>query len=185
MKGNMQSWGPNVAQIIEHARVNSPNVEVVSRLVSGEIHRTNYSEVCIRARKLGSALLKKGYKEGDVLASLALNSYRHLEAYFGVSGIGAVMHTLNFRLHPEQLVYVINHAEDKIIFVEVPFIPLLEAIKDNISDVQEFVVLCDKGEIPENSLNNVISYEEFIEDGDENFIWPYKVLITIFNKFFI
>ena len=172
MRGNMQSWGPNVAQIIEHARVNSPNVEVVSRLVSGEIHRTNYSEVCIRARKLGSALLKKGYKEGDVLASLALNSYRHLEAYFGVSGIGAVMHTLNFRLHPEQLVYVINHAEDKIIFVEVPFIPLLEAIKDNISDVQEFVVLCDKGEIPENSLNNVISYEEFIEDGDENFIWP-------------
>ena len=172
MKGNMQSWGPNVAQIIEHARVNSPNVEVVSRLVSGEIHRTNYTEVCIRARKLGSALLKKGYKEGDVLASLALNSYRHLEAYFGVSGIGAVMHTLNFRLHPEQLVYVINHAEDKIIFVEVPFIPLLEAIKDNISDVLEFVVLCDKGEIPENSLNNVISYEEFIEDGDENFIWP-------------
>ena len=172
MKGNMQSWGPNVAQIIEHAKVNSPKVEVVSRLISGEVHKTNYAEVCIRSRKLGSSLLKKGYKEGDVLATLALNSYRHLEAYFGVSGIGAVMHTLNFRLHPEQLVYVINHAEDKVIFVESPFIPLLEAIKDQIANVKEFVVLCDKDEVPSSSLDNVISYEEFIEDGDENFIWP-------------
>ena len=100
MIGDMQSWTPNIASIIEHARNIYPKQEVISRMVSGEVHRTNYDEVCIRSRKLASALEKDGYKKGDVLATLALNTYRHLEMYYGISGMGAITHTVNFRLHP-------------------------------------------------------------------------------------
>ena len=133
MISDMQKWTPNVASIIEHAKnICILEQEVISRMISGEIHRTNYEEVCIRSRKLASALEKDGYKKGDILATLALNTYRHLELYYGISGMGAITHTLNFRLHPEQAVYIINHAEDKIIFVEAPFVPMMEALKDQL-----------------------------------------------------
>ena len=172
MIGDMQNWRPNVAGIIEHARSMHPSTEVVSRLVSGEIHKTNYEEVCIRSRKLASALEKDGIKKGDVIATLALNTYRHLEMYYGISGMGAITHTLNFRLHPEQAVYIINHAEDKMIFVELPFIPILEGLQDNLSTVEKYVVLCNEDEMPETSLKNALSYEEYIKNGDENYSWP-------------
>ena len=172
MIGDMQKWTPNVAGIIEHAREIHPKTEVISRLVSGQIHRTNYEEVCIRSRKLGSALEKDGVKKGDVVATLALNTYRHLEMYYGISGMGAITHTLNFRLHPEQAVYIINHAEDKIIFVETPFIPMMEALKDQLECVEKYIILCDQSEMPETTLKNAISYEEYIESGDENYQWP-------------
>ncbi len=152
MISDMQKWTPNVASIIEHAKNIYPEQEVVSRMVSGEIHKTNYKEVCIRSRKLASALEKDGYKKGDVLATLALNTYRHLEMYYGISGMGAITHTLNFRLHPEQAVYIINHAEDKIIFVETPFIPMMEALKDQLECVEKYIILCDQSEMPETTL---------------------------------
>ena len=172
MIGDMQKWAPNVASIIEHAKQFHPEKEVISRMVSGDIHRTNYDEVCIRSRKLASVLVKDGYKEGDVIATLALNTYRHLEMYYGISGMGAVTHTLNFRLHPEQAVYIINHAEDKIIFVEAPFVPILEALKDQLKTVEKYIILCDESEMPDTKLKNAISYESYIEDGDENYEWP-------------
>ena len=172
MIGDMQKWAPNVASIIEHAKQFHPEKEVISRMVSGDIHRTNYDEVCIRSRKLASVLVKDGYKEGDVIATLALNTYRHLEMYYGISGMGAVTHTLNFRSHPEQAVYIINHAEDKIIFVEAPFVPILEALKDQLKTVEKYIILCDESEMPDTQLKNAISYESYIEDGDENYEWP-------------
>ena len=172
MIGDMQKWTPNVAGIIEHAREIHPKTEIISRLVSGEIHRSNYEKVCIRSRKLASALEKDGVKKGDVIATLALNTYRHLEMYYGISGMGAITHTLNFRLHPEQAVYIINHAEDKIIFVELPFVPILEALQENLKTVEKYVVLCEVDEMPETTLKNAISYEEYIQDGDENYSWP-------------
>ena len=172
MIGDMQKWTPNVAGIIEHAREIHPKTEIISRLVSGEIHRSNYEKVCIRSRKLASALEKDGFKKGDVIATLALNTYRHLEMYYGISGMGAITHTLNFRLHPEQAVYIINHAEDKIIFVELPFVPILEALQENLKTVEKYVVLCEVDEMPETALKNAISYEEYIQDGDENYSWP-------------
>jgi len=172
MIGDMQKWAPNVASIIEHAKQFHPEKEVISRMVSGDVHRTNYDEVCIRSRKLASALVKDGYKEGDVIATLALNTYRHLEMYYGISGMGAVTHTLNFRLHPEQAVYIINHAEDKIIFVEAPFVPILEALKDQLVTVEKYIILCDQSEMPDTQLKNAISYESYIEDGDESYEWP-------------
>ena len=172
MIGDMQKWAPNVASIIEHAKQFHPEKEVISRMVSGDVHRTNYDEVCIRSRKLASALVKDGYKEGDVIATLALNTYRHLEMYYGISGMGAVTHTLNFRLHPEQAVYIINHAEDKIIFVEAPFVPILEALKNQLVTVEKYIILCDQSEMPDTQLKNAISYESYIEDGDESYEWP-------------
>ena len=172
MNGDMQKWTPNIASIIEHAKEFHPTKEVISRMVSGEVHRTNYEEVCIRSRKLASALEKDGYKKGDVLATIALNTYRHLEMYYGISGMGAICHTLNFRLHPEQAVYIINHAEDKIIFCEAPFIPIMEGLKDQLSCVEKYIILCDESDMPETGLKNAISYEEYIKDGDENYEWP-------------
>jgi fatty-acyl-CoA synthase len=172
MNGDMQKWTPNIASIIEHAKEFHPTKEVISRMVSGEVHRTNYEEVCIRSRKLASALEKDGYKKGDVLATIALNTYRHLEMYYGISGMGAICHTLNFRLHPEQAVYIINHAEDKIIFCEAPFIPIMEGLKDQLPCVEKYIILCDESDMPETSLKNGISYEEYIKDGDENYEWP-------------
>ena len=172
MNGDMQRWTPNVASIIEHAKEFHPNKEVISRMVSGDIHRTNYDEVCIRSRKLASALERDGYKKGDVIATLALNTYRHLEMYYGISGMGAICHTLNFRLHPEQAVYIINHADDKIIFCEVPFIPILEGLKDQLPCVEKYIILCDASDMPETALNNAISYEEYISSGDEDYEWP-------------
>ena len=172
MNGDMQKWTPNIASIIEHAKEFHPTKEVISRMVSGEVHRTNYEEVCIRSRKLASALEKDGYKKGDVLATIALNTYRHLEMYYGISGMGAICHTLNFRLHPEQAVYIINHAEDKIIFCEAPFIPIMEGLKDQLPCVEKYIILCDESDMPETGLKNAISYEEYIKDGDENYEWP-------------
>ena len=172
MIGDMQKWTPNIASIIEHAKNIYPTQEVISRMVSGKVHRTNYEEVCIRSRKLASALEKDGYKTGDIIATLALNTYRHLEMYYGISGMGAVIHTLNFRLHPDQAVYIINHAEDKVIFVETPFIPMLEGLEEQLKCVEKYIILCDESEMPNTVLKNAISYEEYIKDGDENYQWP-------------
>ena len=172
MIGDMQKWTPNIASIIEHAKNIYPTQEVISRMVSGKVHRTNYEEVCIRSRKLASALEKDGYKNGDIIATLALNTYRHLEMYYGISGMGAVIHTLNFRLHPDQAVYIINHAEDKVIFVETPFIPMLEGLEEELKCVEKYIILCDESEMPNTVLKNAISYEEYIKDGDENYQWP-------------
>ncbi|MDA8955763.1 long-chain fatty acid--CoA ligase [Gammaproteobacteria bacterium] len=172
MIGDMQKWTPNIASIIEHAKNIYPTQEVISRMVSGKVHRTNYEEVCIRSRKLASALEKDGYKNGDIIATLALNTYRHLEMYYGISGMGAVIHTLNFRLHPDQAVYIINHAEDKVIFVETPFIPMLEGLEDQLKCVEKYIIICDESEMPNTVLKNAISYEEYIKDGDENYQWP-------------
>ncbi|MDA9094532.1 long-chain fatty acid--CoA ligase [Gammaproteobacteria bacterium] len=172
MIGDMQTWTPNVASIIEHAKRIHPTTEIISRMVSGDVHRTNYDEVCIRSRKLASALERDGYKKGDVLATLALNTYRHLEMYYGISGMGGINHTLNFRLHPEQAVYIINHAEDKVIFCEAPFVPILEGLKDQLPLVEKYIILCDQSDMPETVLKNAISYEEYIKDGDENYNWP-------------
>ena len=127
----MQKWSPNVADILENARQLYPTGEIISKMVDGNTHRTNYFEVCTRARKLASSLEKDGYREGEILGTLALNTYRHLEIYYGISGMGAITHTLNFRLHPEQAIYIINHAEDKVIFCELPFVAILEAIQTN------------------------------------------------------
>lgn len=172
MFGNMMSGQLLISGLIEHAEKTHPTSEIVSRRCEGDIHRYTMGEAAKRSKQLANALQKLGAKADDRIATLAWNNYRHFELYFGVSGMGAVLHTINPRLFPEQLVYIINHAEDRWIFVDLTFIPLLEAIQDKITHIEGIVVLADEANMPETSLNNVMCYETLIKDESPDFSWP-------------
>lgn len=172
MQSNMMSRPLLVSSIIDHAINTHPSTEIVSRRCEGDIHRYTLADSALRAKKLANALIKHGISQSDRIATLAWNNYRHYELYFGVAGMGAVLHTVNPRLFPEQLIYIINHAKDKWLFVDLTFIPLLEAIKDQITDIEKFVILADKANMPKTSLPNVICYETLIENESEVFEWP-------------
>jgi fatty-acyl-CoA synthase len=141
MLGLMQNWPLTVNKIMEHASINHGQREVVSRSVEGPMVRTTYSAINARAKKVTNALQGEGIKLGDRVATLAWNSGRHMEIWYGAMGMGSVLHTLNPRLFPEQLVYIVNHAEDRIIFTDLTFIPLLEALQDKMPCVERFIVL--------------------------------------------
>src|SRR5262245_9556530 len=124
MQGLMQDWALTVPNIIEHAQLNHGDQQVVSRSVEGPIHRYTYVDLYQHSKQVAKALTKLGIKQGDVVATLAWNTYRHMEAWYGIMGIGAVCHTLNPRLFPEQLIYIANHAEDTYLFTDLTFVPL-------------------------------------------------------------
>ena len=172
MLGNMMAKPLLISDLIEHAERSNPKSEIVSRRCEGDIHRYTMHDAANRSRKLANALTKLGAKPSDRIATLAWNNYRHFELYFGVSGIGSVLHTINPRLFPEQLVYIINHAEDRWIFVDLTFVPLLESIKDQIPNVEGFVIMTDEATMPTTSLDNVICYETLIQDESNQFEWP-------------
>ena len=172
MLGLIQDRPLLISSLIEYSGQYHGDVEFVSRTVEGPIHRTNYRNINLRAKKLAQALERLGVKLGDRIGTLAWNGYRHMEIYFGVSGMGAVCHTINPRLFPEQIAYIVNHAEDKYIFVDLTFIPLLEALKEHLTNVKGFVVMTDKAHMPETSLPNVICYETLVEAEDGNYNWP-------------
>lgn len=172
MQSNMMNRPLLVSSIIEHAINTHPSTEIVSRRCEGDIHRYTLADSALRAKKLANALIKHGISQSDRIATLAWNNYRHYELYFGVAGMGAVLHTVNPRLFPEQLIYIINHAKDKWLFVDLTFIPLLEAIKDQITGIEKFVILADKANMPKTSLPNVICYETLIENESELYEWP-------------
>ena len=172
MKGCMQDWPLLVHTIIDHAEINHGEREIVSRTVEGPIHRTNYGTIAKRSRKLASALKKRGYGYGDTLATMAWNGYRHMEAWYAISGLGAICHTLNPRLFDEQLEYIVNHAEDQLIFVDLTFLPIIERMRPKFKSIKEIVVMTDAANVPPSTLGNVISYEELIASGDDDFEWP-------------
>ncbi len=171
MKGLMQDWPLRVTTIIDHAARFHGDREIVTRTVEGPIARTTYKEVHLRARKVAQALTKLGVKEGDVVATMAWNTARHLEAWYGIMGMGAVCHTLNPRLFAEQLVYIINHAEDKIVFLDLTFVPILEGIADKLPKVKAYVIMTDKAHMPQTKLPNALCFEEIVEAEDGNFKW--------------
>jgi acyl-CoA synthetase (AMP-forming)/AMP-acid ligase II len=171
MKGLMQDWPLRVSTIIDHAARFHGDREIVTRSIEGPITRTTYREVHLRARKVAQALTRLGIKEGDIVATMAWNTARHLEAWYGIMGMGAVCHTLNPRLFAEQLVYIINHAEDKIIFLDLTFVPILEAIADKLPNVKSYVIMTDRAHMPETKLPNVLCFEEIVEAEDGNFKW--------------
>ncbi|NIJ42575.1 fatty-acyl-CoA synthase [Parvibaculum indicum] len=171
MKGLMQDWPLRVTTIIDHAARFHGDREVVTRTIEGPIARTTYSEIHLRARKVAQALQKLGVEKGDVVATMAWNTARHLEAWYGIMGLGAVCHTLNPRLFAEQLVYIINHAEDKVIFLDLTFVPILEGIKDELPKVKAYVVMTDREHMPETSLPNALCYEEIVEAENGDFKW--------------
>jgi fatty-acyl-CoA synthase len=160
-----------VSSLIEHAGTVHADQEIVSRTVEGPIARSTWGEVRQRSRRLAGALRSFGIAPGDRLGTIAWNTHRHLEIYYGVSGMGAVCHTLNPRLHPTQLVYIVSHAEDRILFVDLTFLPLVEAVAGHLSCVEQYVILTDAGHMPETTLPNAVAYEDFLaSDGD--FDWP-------------
>jgi acyl-CoA synthetase (AMP-forming)/AMP-acid ligase II len=172
MLGLMQSHPLLISSLIVHAGNAHPNAEVVSRTLEGPIHRCTYSDIERRAKQVASALIAMGVTQADRIGTLAWNGYRHLELYFGVSGMGAVLHTANPRLFPEQLEYIINHAEDQYLFFDVCFLPLVEKLAPKLKMVKAFIVLADREQVPSSSLANLLCYEELIAPHCDAYRWP-------------
>jgi acyl-CoA synthetase (AMP-forming)/AMP-acid ligase II len=171
MKGLMQDWPLTCNRIIDHAAIQYPNRKVISRSVEGPIVETTYKQIRERALKVAQRLVKDGIKKGDRVATLAWNTARHLEAWYGILGAGAVYHTVNPRLFAEQIIYIVNHAEDKMIFVDLTFVPVLEKLADKLPTLKKYIVLTDKAHMPQTSLKNAVAYEDWIAEVDGKFKW--------------
>src|SRR5204863_92529 len=171
MLGLMQDWPLLCHRIIDHAAIQHGNRAVVTRSVEGPIHTTNYREIRLRALKLAQRLDRDGIKSGDRVATLAWNSWRHLEAWYGILGIGAVYHTVNPRLFPEQIVWIVNHAEDRVMMTDLTFLPILEKHAPGLKTIERYVVLTDAAHMPATTLKNAVAYEEWIGEVDGDFAW--------------
>ena len=175
MLGLMQNWPLTVDKLLDHAKLWHPNREIVSRSVEGPIVRTTYANIHDRAKRMSNALLGMGIKTGDRVATLAWNSARHIEVWYGIMGIGAVCHTLNPRLFPEQLVYIINHAEDRVIFTDLTFLPILEGIIGQCPTVERIVVMTDQDQMPKTNLTikgaAPVALETLIEQNSPDIAW--------------
>ena len=161
-----------ISSILKHADRNFGDREIVSIKADDPLHRCTYAECFRRTRQLANALAKLGLSRGDRIATLAWNDHRHLECYYAIAGSGFVCHTINPRLFPEQIIFIINHAEDRWIFVDPLIVPLLEKIAAQISTVEGFVVMTDDAHMPETSLRNAVSYEALIGSESDLFEWP-------------
>jgi fatty-acyl-CoA synthase len=170
MLGRMQEWPLTVDRILDNAKAWHGDREIVSRSVEGPIVRTTYAEVHGRAKRVSSALKALGIRHGDRVATLAWNTARHLEAWYGIMGIGAVCHTLNPRLFSEQLVYIINHAEDRVIFTDLTFLPILAQIRDQIPTVKHFVVMTDEAHMTD-ALPGALAYETLVATHSADCAW--------------
>ena len=173
MFGLMQQQSLLISSLIDFAERHHGDGEVVSRRVEGDVHRYTWADVASRSRQLANALdgLKLG--QGDRVATLAWNGYRHLEIYFGVSGSGRVLHTLNPRLHPDQVVWIANHAEDQILCFDMTFLPLVQAVHARCTTVKHWVALCDADKLPaDTGIPNLTSYETLIGQQAKTYVWP-------------
>ena len=170
MQGRMQDWPLTVDRILDHAKSWHGDREIVSRSVEGPIVRTTYAEIHRRAKRVSNLLLGLGVEPGDRVATLAWNTGRHIEAWYGIMGIGAVCHTLNPRLFAEQLVYIINHAEDRIIFTDLTFLPILAQIRDQIPTVKKFIVLTDPEHMGDD-LPGALCYETVVSGASDTCAW--------------
>ncbi len=170
--GKMMDRPLLVSTILEHGADQFGQQEIVSRETHGPLHRTTFAEVAKRSKKLASALVKLGLKPGSVVGSIAWNNARHVELYYGVSGSGLVMHTCNPRLHPEQLAYIINHAEDEVVFFDSTFVALIKAIASHCPKVKHWICLSDQANSPQVDGVAIQNYEDFIAPHSAVFEWP-------------
>jgi acyl-CoA synthetase (AMP-forming)/AMP-acid ligase II len=161
-----------ISSLIEHAACFHPHAEIVSRTTEGPIHRCTYADIHRRAKQLANALEVRGVGPGDRIATLAWNGYRHMELYYGVSGMGAVLHTINPRLFPEQIEYIVNHAEDQFLFFDLSFVPLVERLAKALPTVRGFVVMTDREHLPECSIPRLLCYEELLDAQTSDYLWP-------------
>ena len=173
MNGQMQAHPLLISNLLIHAERHHAEQQIVSRRVEGDLHRYTYKDLAARSRKLAKALAALGVKPGQTVGTLAWNGYRHMELYFGVSGSGAVLHTLNPRLHPDQVVYIADHAEDQVLCFDLTFLPLVEAVAARLKTVKHFVAMTDRAHMPAQSkIPNLLCYDELVEAQDDHYVWP-------------
>ena len=173
LMGQMMSQPLLISSIIKHADRYFGKNEIVSRRVEGDIHRYTYHDCHVRAKKLANALAGLGVKMGDRVATMAWNGYRHLEAYYAVSGSGAVLHTLNPRLFPEQIAYIANHAEDQYLIFELTFLPLIEAVAQHCKTIKGYILMCDRDRMPaQSAIPGLMCYEDLIDNNSDDYEWP-------------
>ncbi|WP_316174753.1 fatty-acid--CoA ligase [Bradyrhizobium sp. SZCCHNRI1073] len=171
MLGLMQDWPLLCHRIIEHAATIHGSQEVVTRSIEGPIVRTTYRQIHDRALKVSQKLTRDGIKLGDRVATIAWNTGRHLEVWYGIMGIGAICHTVNPRLFPEQIGWIINHAQDRIVITDLTFVPILEKLADKLPSVERYIVLTDAAHMPQTTLKNAVAYESWIGEADGDFAW--------------
>ena len=172
MLGLMMDRPLLVSMLIEHAAKNHADTEIVTRTVEGPIHRYTYADAHRRSKQLGNALRRLGIAPGDRVATLAWNTHRHYELYFGISGIGAVCHTINPRLAPDQLAYIVNHASDRILFFDTPFAPLIAKMRPHFPASLRYVALTDRAHAPTIEGAEVGVYDDLLAGRPETFTWP-------------
>jgi len=172
LMGLMQRTPLLVSSMLEYAARFHSDTEIVTRTIEGPIHRYGYGDAHRRSRQLANALVRLGVGAGDRVATAAWNTHRHLELYYAISGMGAVCHTLNPRLFPEQLTYIIQHAEDQVVCVDLTFVPLFEQLAATLPTVRHWVVMTDREHMPETSLPNALCYEDLVEAESDAFDWP-------------
>ena len=172
MLGLMQQRPLLLSGLIEHAAAYHGSREIVSHMVDGSTHRSNWATVRQRAMRVANALQGLGVQPGDRVATLAWNTHRHLEMYFGVSGMGAVLHTVNPRLFPEQVTYIINHAEDGYVFFDTSFASLVQTVAPNLPGVKGFVAMCTRAQMPDLQVPNLLCFEELLEAAAPEYRWP-------------
>jgi len=168
MLGLMQDWPLRCHRILDHAARNHGARSIMSRSVEGPFHETSYAALHLRARKLKQALERLGIAPGERVATMAWNTWRHLELWYGITGAGAIYHTINPRLFDDQIIYIANHAEDRLLFTDLTFLPILERLADQFTHIEHIIVLCAADALPETTLNGVLAYEALLdaEDGD-------------------
>ncbi len=171
MLGQMQEWPLLIHKIADFAASQHGGQQIVSRLVEGGVHRETYRDMRARSLKVAQRLAREGVQLGDRIATLAWNTHRHLETWYGITGVGAIYHTVNPRLFPEQIAWIVNHAEDRLMFTDLTFLPILEAIADKLPTVQKFIVLTDAAHMPATKLRNAVPYEEWLNEADGDFRW--------------
>ena len=172
MRGLMMDGPLLISSIIKHAARFYGDSEIVSRTVEGPLHRYTYRDLAARAAQLAQALLALGIGEGERVGTLAWNGYRHLELYYAVSGIGAVCHTINPRLYHDQIAYIANHAGDRVLFLDLSFVPLVEALAERLPGVRAYIIMTARATMPATTLRNVLCYEELLADLPAHFDWP-------------
>ncbi|MGQ0697737.1 MAG: 3-(methylthio)propionyl-CoA ligase [Panacagrimonas sp.] len=172
MLGQMMDMPLMISSLLVHADRYHGDTEIVSRTVEGPIHRYTYSDAHARAKKMANVLKSQGIEFGDRVATLAWNGYRHFELYYAISGIGAVMHTINPRLHPEQVAWIANHAEDKLVFFDLTFAPVVSMIAAQCPNVKAWVAMTDRAHMPALKIENLLCYEELAEASSTSFDWP-------------
>ena len=176
MNGQMMQQPLLISSLLVHAERHHGEREIVSRRVEGDIHRYTYKDLATRSRRLAKALAALGVKAPDRVATLAWNGYRHMELYYAVSGSGAVLHTVNPRLHPDQIVYIADHAEDQVLFFDLTFLPLIQAVANRTKTVKAFVAMTDRAHMPAAEvaarIPNLLCYEELLEAQDDRYAWP-------------